>query len=439
MGNSIDNQNITETALRFNAIINTAIDGIITIDTQGIVESVNPSSAQLFGYEAAEIIGQNIKMLMPSPYQEEHDGYLHNYHHTRKPKIIGIGREVNGRRKDGSTFPMRLAVSEVKFSDRTIYTGIVHDLSEVKKAEAETLQLNKELEQKVKKRTQELADTVNILLETNQQLEHEIKERKLAEKALRLSLEKEKELNELKSRFVSMASHQFRTPLSSILSSVQLIEVYTTETQQPKRKKHVDRVQNSVKTMTEILNDFLSLSKLEEGQFQLQPTNFTLADFCKEVMDEMQGLLKINQRIQSNIPQQNEVVYLDKQYFKNILFNLMSNAIKYSEAGTTIFCEILITTLLSKSKELIVKIKDEGIGIPKEDQKHLFTRFFRAHNAENIQGTGLGLNIVRRYVDLMKGTIDFESEVGIGSTFIVTIPLNNFSSLKNPVAAKVIG
>lgn len=416
--------NESEFVLRLKAIVETAIDGIITIDENGIVGTMNPAAAQMFGYSEDEVIGQNIKMLMPPPYRGEHDGYMHRYKETGHAKIIGIGREVSGRKKNGNVFPLRLAVSESWIGDTRIFTGIIHDLTEVKAAEEEIFRLNQELEQKVAERTEKLAEVVNQLLKTNQQLQSEIQERKAAEQALlqaqdelKKSLEKERDLNELKSRFVSMASHEFRTPLSTILSSVALISRYQEKDQQPQRDKHIERIKSSVQNLTGILNDFLSLSKLEEGKVLCQPETFVMQDFCGEVLDEVKSLLKNGQQLSHHSPAEAMEVFLDKRHLKNILFNLLSNAIKYSEEDKIIEC-----TLESSGDAVLIRVKDEGIGIPKEDQPYLFTRFFRAHNAINIQGTGLGLNIVKRYVEMMQGKISYQSSLGKGSIFLVQLP-----------------
>ena len=301
----MDNRNSDEAILRLKSVIDTAIDGIITIDIKGKVETVNPSAAKLFGYEPHEIIGNNIKMLMPNPYQVEHDGYLERYLTTREPKIIGIGREVRGMKKDGSTFPMRLAVSEVVFSNSRIFTGIIHDLTDIKVAQDKIIRLNKVLEEKVTERTEKLAVAVNRLLEINQKLEGEIQERQVIEQALRNSendlkqaLEAEKELSELKSRFVSMASHEFRTPLSTILSSIELIELYKSSEQQPKREKHTNRIKKTIRYLTSILNDFLSLSKLEEGNIKISKEYFAFDDFYHEIIDEMP--IRQNEILQQN-------------------------------------------------------------------------------------------------------------------------------------------
>ena len=417
------NQEKEDFVQRLKSIIDTAIDGIMTIDERGRVETMNPSAAIIFGYNTSEVIGNNVKMLMPDPYHAEHDGYLSRYQKTKVPHIIGIGREVRGKTKDGIIFPMRLAVSEVILNDRVIYTGIIHDLSDVKKAQLEIIELNKQLEEKVEERTYELEKVVNKLLATNTDLKREINDRvvienklTLSEKELTEALETEKELNELKSRFVSMASHEFRTPLTTILSSAALIGKYPKEEQQPNREKHVGRIRSAVVNLTGILNDFLSLSKLEEGKIDVQYNEVDIAELCKLVSDEVKGLLKPNQKIDIDASTIGNIV-TDEHILKNILFNLISNAIKYSEDN--INCSIITI-----EKGIKITIEDKGIGIPIEDQKYLFTRFFRAGNVTNVQGTGLGLNIVRRYVDLLDGEITFESIQEVGTTFIVTLPIN---------------
>lgn len=421
----IAHQQDSEAALRLEAIIKTATDGIIIIDERGIIELVNEAAARLFAYSEEELVGQNISMLMPNPHRDAHDVYIQNYIQTGIRKIIGIGREVMGLRKDHSTFPLRLSISEVRLPERLVFTGILHDLTAEKAAEARIVELNQHLEEEVHRRTEELATTINKLLNTNNQLEFEIQERKVAEatlrkneQELRKAIEKERELNTLKSRFVSMASHEFRTPLSTILSSADLLEMYSSEEQQEKRLRHTTRIKSAVNNLISILNDFLSLSKLEEGKIEVTPVEFNLEEFCEEVMDDVQALLKPGQILQHHGLSPNTLITLDKKMLKNVFINLFSNAIKYSEPGKPIDCYVSMD-----NNELNVSIQDHGIGIPEEEQQHLFTRFFRAHNAENIPGTGLGLNIVKRYVELMNGRIHFESTMGEGTTFHVHIPL----------------
>jgi PAS domain S-box-containing protein len=249
-------------------------------------------------------------------------------------------------------------------------------------------------------------------------VEQNITEQKNAEKEIRRALQKEKELNELKSRFVSMASHEFRTPLSTILSSVSLAEKYITPETADKRDKHFNRIKSSVRNLTSILNDFLSLDKLEAGKVDNNPVEFNLKEFAEELTEEMQAVSKSGQKVEYKHSGKQTTVVVDRNILKNILNNLLSNAIKYSPENA----EVKFSTSIEKSK-LTITVADKGIGIPEEEKQHLFERFFRAKNALNIGGTGLGLNIVKKYTELLNGEINFESEPGKGTVFILHIPL----------------
>lgn len=416
---------LISTRNQFKAVFENAVDGMIIISNRGLIRMANPAVINLFQYELSEILNKNIKMLMPEPYHSEHDGYLHNYQSTRTAKIIGIGREVKGRKKDGTVFPFSLGVSEVIVGDDIMYAGVIHDLTEQKKREVEIQDLNLELEKKVKTRTEELSEVVNKLLKTNSLYELEIKQRAEIQDALaqsegelRVALGKEKELGELKSRFVSMASHEFRTPLSTILSSVSLIERYRDNEQIEKREKHIHRIKDSVKNLTGILNDFLSLSKLEEGKVNINKTTFVWKEYIDTLVEEFTPQLKENQKIVHTYEDEALEVTSDTHLLTNIFNNICSNAIKYSMAGSTIYCNQKVVR-----NRLVIEIKDEGLGIPQEEQKHLFSRFYRATNVSNIQGTGLGLTIVKRYVDLLGGEISFSSTEGKGTTFTINLPL----------------
>jgi two-component system sensor kinase FixL len=399
------NETIMENIALLNAIIENAIDGIITIDDRGKVESINPSACKLFGYRQEEVIGNNIAMLMPPPDRQQHDEYINRYQRTGHAHIIGIGREVQGLRKDGSRFPFRLGVSEVKYSGRKIYTGFIHDLSREKEAEERLKEYAGHLEEQVEERTQSLKESL-------QQLQ-------IAKEEVSLSLEKEKELNQLKSRFVSMASHEFRTPLSSIQLSAVLIDKYAQQFESPNITKHVGKIKNAVGNLTGILNDFLSLERLEAGKIDPVFTSFDVVTFAGEITEEMQLISKQNQQIIYMHTGVETMVKLDQNLLKNCIINLIGNAIKYSGEDTFIEFKTEID-----NGQLIVVIKDNGIGIPDNDQKHLFEAFFRAHNTGNIPGTGLGLNIVTRYTNLMNGQIHFESKVNEGTSFTLSFPLS---------------
>ena len=390
-----------ENARLLKAIIETAIDGIITIDQRGTIESLNPAALKLFGYTMEEVLNKNISMLMPEPDQRQHDDYLERYKNTGRKHIIGIGREVKGLRKDGSTFPFRLAVSEVQYEDRKIYTGFIHDLSKEKEAEQRLHEYASELEDLVEERTKSLKKTVTALREAKEEVS--------------LSLEKEKELNQLKSRFVSMASHEFRTPLSSVQLSSSLIEKYAQPFQNKNIEKHVHKIKNAVGNLTTILNDFLSLERLEAGRVEPAFHEFDLVKLAEEITEEMQMIAKTDQHIIYQHTGLESVVMLDQNLLKNCMINLINNAIKYS--GEHTFIEF--NTEVNET-QCVVTIKDNGIGIPDTDQKHLFQPFFRAHNTGSIPGTGLGLNIVLRYVGLMNGDVQFESKINLGTTFILS-------------------
>lgn len=392
-----------ENTALLKAIIENAIDGIITINERGIVESINPAACRLFQYSPEEVIGNNVSMLMPSPDREKHNGYIARYQSTHEPHIIGIGREVRGLKKDGSMFPFRLGVSEVQYLGRKIYTGFIHDLSREKEAEEKLKEYAAKLEDLVEERTRSLQETV-----------HELS---LAKEEVSLSLQKERELSHLKSRFVSMASHEFRTPLSSIQLSAVLIEKYAAQHDSVNIAKHIGKIKNSVNTLTGILNDFLSLEKLEAGKVEVTCTEFDIVKFSEETTEEMQMIAKQNQLIVYQHTGTESMVNLDQSLLKNCITNLISNAIKYSGENTFIEFNTEIT-----DNCLTVVIKDNGIGIPEHDQKHLFEAFFRAHNTGNIPGTGLGLNIVTRYTSLMNGQITFKSQLSKGTSFTLSFP-----------------
>lgn len=273
--------------------------------------------------------------------------------------------------------------------------------------------LNSQLEQRVTERTRELGEAIIQLEKTNRSLFE-------AQQEIRKALQKEKELNELKSRFVTIASHEFRTPLSTVLSSASLIGKYKTTEEDEKRQKHVNRIKSAVSNLTAILNDFLSLSRIEEGKIYNVPTSFDLEPFTLDIVDEMQGYIKVGQQIFYQHQGPANSVMLDKQLLKNIIINLLSNASKYSGEGKNIYLTTQITPEVVR-----VRVQDEGIGIPEADQAHLFTPFFRAQNAANYEGTGLGLNIVKRYVDIMNGTLEYQSELNTGTTFTVQFTQNN--------------
>lgn len=246
-------------------------------------------------------------------------------------------------------------------------------------------------------RTRELNDTLVELEKSKAELE--------------LLLSKEKELSDLKSRFVSMASHEFRTPLSTILSSASLVAKYRLAEEQDKRDKHIQRIRSAVSNLTDILNEFLSIGRIEEGRVQASYSSFNIKEQIQLVCSEMSTIIKAGQRF-NYIHKGKTSVYLDLSLLRNVMINLLSNAIKFS-------FEQSVIDIISEvdDKTILISVSDHGLGIPEEDRKHLFERFFRAQNVTNIQGTGLGLHIVSKYVELMNGQIEVQSELEKGTAF----------------------
>lgn len=390
-----------ENAALLHALVHNAIDGIITIDEFGIIESINPSACKLFSYSEEEVLGHNILMLMPTSDAKSHDSYLQHYKMTGEGHIIGIGRELVGKTKDGYQFPFKLGVSEVKYSGRKIYAGFVHDLTQQKKDEERLKNYASHLEELVEQRTETLNDTIKALEKSKEKVS--------------ATLEKEKVLSKLKNRFLSMASHEFRTPLSTAHLSASLIEKYAETLNSPNIVKHAGKIINAVTNLTTVLNDFLYIEQLEIGRVKANLTCFDLVRLAEEITEEMQLLAKEEQQILFTHHGVRNLVTLDQNLLKNSIINLITNAIKYS--GDT--SSIDFTTDINDT-HCIITVKDSGIGIPDEDQKHLFEPFFRAHNTGNIPGTGLGLNIVARYIALMKGTVSYESTVHQGTSFTLT-------------------
>ena len=392
-------------------------EGIIIVDEAGKIMIANPVAERLFTYDKNEMAGLRLEQLLPERYRGQHLDMRKGFNAHPEPRRMGVGRDLTALRKDGKEFPVEISLSFTRVSGKLLVMAFISDISQRKKAEDALRQSEEqlivyaaELEKKVQTRTEALNTTIN-------ELEKEITDRKKAEEEARKALEKERELNELKSKFVSIASHEFRTPLSAIMSSASLINQYKDKGDFEKVNKHVQRIKSSVNHLTTILNDFLSLGKLEEGKIDLLFETIRVEEFLVEVRDEIKASLKTGQEIIITATGHAETIDTDTRIMRNILLNLVSNASKYSDEGKRIYLQAT-----QQERETEFSVRDEGIGIPATEYKHMFERFFRASNAINIQGTGLGLNIVKRYVELLGGTISFESEYGKGSIFTVTIP-----------------
>ncbi len=387
LNNTMGKLEMTESQMqKVTAFQKTLLDNvgaiIVTVDTEGIIQTFNPEAERELGYRAAELVGKHSPLVYHDPLQvEARAKELSAQLRQPIPPTMELFRAKAGAglhnddewmyiRKDSTRFPVQLNVTALKDQHGTItgYVGVALNISKLKQYELD----------------------------------------------LQQALEKERELSELKSRFVSMASHEFRTPLSTILSSSYLIEKYTTGQDQHKRATHLNRIVSSVSMLSDILNDFLSVGKIEEGKLHMRPSGFNLKELIIAIIGEMKIILKKKQKIWYQ-HSGNAEVYLDAALLKHIVMNLISNASKFSPEGSL----IEITTVCS-NEQLRFSIKDHGMGISKEDQQHLMERFFRGTNAANIQGTGLGLHIVSKYAELMNGVLVCESELEKGTTFTIT-------------------
>jgi PAS domain S-box-containing protein len=402
-----------------NTLFNHATEGIILADSKGEIVLANPFAEHLFGYEKDELVGKSVDDLVPSRIKETHHHHRDSFIKKPENRPMGVGRDLYAKRKDGREFPVEISLSHYQMNGQKYVIAFIIDISIRKKNEEilsnqtheleritkEIKLLNISLEKKVEERTMMLRETLNQLEQSKSDLS--------------ISLEKEKELGELKSRFVSIASHEFRTPLSAILSSVSLIDRYKNPEDEQKRIKHIERIKENVSHLNEMLKDLLSLGKLEEGMIKAAPELFDANEQIKELCIEMQEIAKQGQTIEYNFTG-NTVGFSDKKLLRNVLVNLISNAIKFSLEN-----EVIAVSAQQDQDNLIISIADRGIGISKEDQEKLFERFFRAKNAVNIQGTGLGLHIVKKYVDLLQGNIQIKSELEKGTTFTLIIPMKN--------------
>ena len=392
---------------QFGAIFNEAAIGIIVTDSQSRIILSNRFANNLFGYDAQELIGQNISVLIPNHLKDRHAHHQANYIKAPQARPMGVGLDLKAKRKNETLFPVEISLSHFKENDQLFHIAFVSDVTLKRKVEMELIlknqeinQLNETLEEEVEARTQALQNTL-------EQLEANTKE-------LVNSLQKEKELGDLKTRFVSMASHEFRTPLTSILSSASLIEKYRTTEEQAKRDVHIQRIKSSVSHLTEILEEFLSVGKLESGTIELHPAKINLQEFLSDLFLDLKPYEKIHQKIQSKI--QSGILWnTDSSILRKILINGLSNALKFSETNVNV-------EVYSIKENLFIKIIDQGMGISQEDHKHLFERFFRGSNATVIPGTGLGLHLIDRYIKLLGGNLEIISELNKGTELIIQIP-----------------
>ncbi|WP_075185055.1 PAS domain S-box protein [Teredinibacter haidensis] len=343
------------------AIVDTVLDGIITIDSSGGVETFNPAAERIFGYQASEVIGHNVKMLMPEPYHGEHDGYLHNFIESSVAKIIGIGREVKGLRKNGDIFPMELAVSQMYVGNRRLFAGIVRDITERKQNE------------------------------------------------------------KLKGEFVSTVSHELRTPLTSIRGALGLVLGKSGVQLPGKYQKLLEVAHRNSERLTILINDLLDMEKLESGKLEFKLEVFDAVHLVKQSLEDNEGFAS-RHGVNLNLDYAGDSVLVEGDFNRvlQVMANLLSNAIKFSPEEETV--SVHIKTFGSKIE---ISVTDKGSGIPKKFQSRIFERFAQVDSSDTREkgGTGLGLSITKAIVEQLHGEIEFESVEGEGTTFRVFLPV----------------
>ncbi len=395
----------------FNLLSEAVSEGILVVNQEQVIVAMNRRTNEMFGYEEDELKGNHLSTLIPDQYHKSHKKHIENYKTKQDNRRMAQGRELFGQRKNKEQFPVEIGLNPFVLYGNTYVMALIIDVTRIKGKEREIRELNADLEKKIETRTTELRDTVA-------ELKKEIKLRASAERKIKSALQKEKELNELKTKFLSLVSHEFKTPLSGILTSATLVGKYPKEDQQHKRDKHLRTIIGEVRRLNNILTDFLSIERLEEGKELYKFSDFSLSKVVNEVIYNSNMLLKSGQYI--NYPQNIEdiIIRQDEKIVTLVLTNLLYNAVKYSTEDTLIDLQVELSENI-----IIFKVIDQGIGIPKKDQKHIFERYFRAENALLNSGTGIGLNIIKGHLENLNGSITFKSKENEGSTFTVTLPI----------------
>lgn len=403
---------IKQQPIIFKILCDSISTGVLIIDQKERIKASNPMGAELFGYTHQEIRGSSVETLFIKDQHIEFSElfsniFAHQTDHVNPPL------QLEGKARNGQIIPIEIRLSSFMAEKEKFILMILADISIYKKQEEEILQLNRHLGELVDSRTQKLSELI-------EELKDEIIKRKEAESKIKIALEKERELNDLKTKFLSLVSHEFKTPLSVILSSATLAEKYKTTDEQDKREKHLRNIRVKVKALNTILNDFLSIERLHAGTNTYQMDYFPLSRVINNVVYDANMLSKTGQKISYPENLTNEfMIFYDEKILELSLANLINNSIKYSPKYGQ------INIFVSLEKEYIaIQVKDQGIGIPKSEQKHIFDPYFRAHNALLENGTGIGLNIVKGHLEKLNSQLSFESEEGKGSTFSIRIPIN---------------
>jgi PAS domain S-box-containing protein len=380
----ISSRSLEDREQRLRALVSTAVDGVMIIDAHGNIQEYNPACERLFGYRADEVLGRNVKLLMPAPYRQEHDQYLQRYRETGNKRIIGIGREVAGRRKDGTTFPMELSVGEARPGGEQVFVGIIRDITA----------------------------------------------HKLTEKSLRLAKEQAESANQAKSLFLANMSHEIRTPMNAVLGYTQLIE--SDPALPDAYRRPLKAIHAAGNHLIGLIDEILNLSKIEAGAMQLELRDFDLSDLIEDVSEmfamrcEQKGL-----RWKADIQLAEHALHADDRKLRQVLINLLGNSVKFTEQGQVSF------KVVQDAQHYTFMVEDTGPGISEQARERIFEPFQQAEEGEAKGGTGLGLSITKRQIELMGGELNLSSTPGEGSCFYFTLELAPAESILTPAKSKL--
>jgi len=393
------------------------IEGICIANQEGRIVMINSAVEEIFGYNKAELIGQKIDILIPESLHNAHFEHFNTYIKFPKKYKKGKGREFFGVHKNGSILDLEIGLNYFIHEEAFFAKAVVSDIRTRKENELSIKEKNKNLEREVKQQTVQLRDVVTDLERSNLKLKEEIKERILAEKSAKKAFEKEKELNAMQTKFMSLASHEFKTPLSGILTSASLIDKYNEINSKEKIHSHSRTIKTLVNQLNSILDDFLFLEKTESDNYFFQLSRFKICELLNRLIEDANMILKDGQRIELEpCPHAVELIQ-DRKVIDIIIRNVLYNAIKYSDKDSIIKIKIRL------GEHLKIAIEDQGIGIPRDAQEFVFDRFYRAKNVLHIKGTGIGLNIVKKHMEKLNGSVEVKSEVLKGTTVTIKLPL----------------
>jgi len=367
-------EQLAEAEARIRSVMNNVINGIVTIDERGVVESFNSAAERLFGYQTKEVVGQNVKMLMGEPYHSEHDGYLANYLRTGQAKVIGIGREVEARRKDGSAFLMDLGISEFLLGERRYFTAVVRDITERKRLEEELRQLAADLS----------------------------------------------EADRRKDEFLATLAHELRNPLAPIRNGLQLIKLAGGQEAIVEQARSM--MERQLMQMVRLVDDLMDVSRISRGKLELRKERVPLAAVLNSALETSRPLIeKMGHELTVTLPKQPLIVEADLTRLAQVFLNLLNNAAKYGDRGGHIQLNVE-----RQGSDVVVMVKDNGIGIAADQLPRIFEMFTQVDRSlEKSQGgLGIGLTLVKRLVEMHGGRVEARSEgPGKGSEFIVRLPV----------------